>query len=75
MLKAIEKICNEWFEMTRSANSLRAKWSMFQPDAYVWIKCRNRIESEQRTGNLSAAKPLGMVHAVYKGRGGAAIDD
>lgn len=57
------------------ATPLRAKWRPFQPDAFVWIMCRRRIEQEQTTGNWSPAKCLAMVHALYIGQGGTLIDD
>lgn len=69
------KDLNEQFKRRRSSNSLRAKWSTFQHDAYVWITSSRRIEREQPTGNSSAAKRFAMIQVLHSVPSGTIIDD
>lgn len=69
MWKSIAQICKDRFNMTRSANSLRAKWSTFQRDAFYWISCKSRVQREQTTGNWSEEKIVMMTHRLFTGDG------
>lgn len=56
------------FGVHRKSDSLGAKWSTLQRDAYIWITCLSLVEQDAGTGNLSEEKIIKMGQAYYVAR-------
>ena len=64
----IEETCREKYGMTRSRESLRAKWAIVAQDCQLWNSCYRQAEKINQTGNISEKRLLKMTHALFQSR-------
>ena len=53
------------YGITRTKNSIKAKWKSFHPDAYLYITCEADVARQYRTGNLDEQKLKAMVLRMF----------